>query len=284
MCISQRQRPQQPPPPPPPAEAQQIIEDVVQPEPNPGPVKGTAPELADRNEEQEQHEEGDDSRAEVEDTPAPHGREGYPFKDPLEVSVVESVGEVDSIRKVQILASEITEKYNTMVQLREGVRSSLKDFKATLGEPDTVELTACFSSIKSAAGRGSDIDIVQQEDQAWKVETDYGTWQQVEDLEQKRSAINHFNALLKKAHVFLSQKQESPDVIRHKLDQMHGQCQFQASLDQYNQVKDTPTEIECFAEEIRRLLHDIDIAKSQLASRITTGLLIQLPGGDTPLA
>ena len=255
----------------------------MQPEPNPGLVGGTAPELADHNEEPE-HCGGDGGGAEVEDTPGPHGREGYPFKDPLEVSLVESEGEIDSIRKVQILASEIMEKYDTMVQLREGVRASLKDFKHALGEPETVELTACFGSIKSAAGRGSDIDIVQQEDQAWKVETDYNTWQQVEDLEQKKSAVNHFNVLLEKAHVFLSQKQENLDVIRRKLDQMYSQCQFQASLDQYNQVKDTPAEIERLAGEIGRLLHDIDIAKSELASRITTGLITRLPDGDTPLA
>ena len=213
------------------------------------------------------------------DDPKPHGREGYPFKDPLEVSFVQSDGKIESIQGVQILAAEIMERYDTLVQLREGVRSSLKDFKVALGEPETAELTACFSLVKSAAGRGSYIDIVQQEDQKWKVETDNDTWQQLE--EQKKSAINHFNALLAKAHAFLSQKQEVYDNIKQKLDQMRDQCQFQASLDQYDQVKDTPAEIERLAEEIERLLHDMGIAKSQLdesvAFRITTGLITPIP-------
>ena len=286
LYVFQRRREATPPPPPPPqastqhgpgqAPAHQIIEDVVQPKPDPELVEGPA-----------QHEEEysiageDNSRAAVEaspDDPKPHGREGYPFRDPLEVSFVQSDSKIESIQRVQILAAEIMERYDTLVQLHKAVRSSLKDFKVALGEPETAELTACFSLVKSAAGRGSYIDIVQQEDQKWKVETDDNTWQQLE--EQKKCAINHFNALLDKAHTFLNQKQEVVDIIQQKLDQMCVQCQYQVSLDQYNQVNNIPAEIEYLAEEIGRFLHDMDIAKCQLDERvafgITTGLIMSI--------
>ena len=172
-----------------------------------------------------------------------------------------------TIQAVQALASEVVMIYRSLVQLREGVRESLQGFKAALGLQQTAELTACFYELKSAAGRRSQIDIVQQDRDSWRLDVDELTLEELS--EQTRTAVTHFQNLLRNASDFLNRKQESIDVIEGKLAQMRQQCDYQVSIGQYNQVKDTPMEIRKLAKEIKRFLHDMDIAKIKLKGNIT---------------
>ena len=204
------------------------------------------------------------------DDSEPYGSQGYPFKDPVIVSLIQSDSRIGSNQEVQALGSEIVTRYDAMVDLREGVRGSLREFKAALRLQQTTELTACFHALKSEAGRRSVINIVQ-EDRDWRLDVDEITLGELS--EQTQRAVAQFNNLLKNAYDFLTRKQESLDFIRGKLAQMKERRQYQVSYKQYDQVKDTPTEICKLAEEIEQFLHDMNIAKRQLKSKAVTGQL-----------
>lgn len=210
------------------------------------------------------------------DVSKPYGSQGYPFKDPVIVSLIQSDSRIGSNQEVQALGSEIVTKYEDMVELREGVRDSLREFKAALRLQQTAELPACFDVLKSDAGKGSVIEIVQ-EDGEWRLDVDEITLGMLKAPTQR--AVAQFNNLLRNARDFLNQKEESLDFIRGKLEQMKERCHYQVNITQYNQVKDIPAEICKLAEEIERFLHDMDIAKIQLKGNIT-GQIHTLPHSD----
>ena len=180
----------------------------------------------------------------------------------------------DASIRVRAPLEAIQQRYDSLMQQRELVRDSLSRFKQTLHQPENISLLSCFKDIKKAVGKGVKIDIVQGEN----------PHVEIEDIvlnalpEEYKSAIGHLNTVLKNCHAFLSEKQEVIDFINSQLSKIRRDqdIQTRAGFTACSEVEDWPRKIEESAEELRCLLHDIDVAKSKFEDSVSTGLLFVL--------
>jgi len=180
----------------------------------------------------------------------------------------------DASIRVRAPLENIQQRYDSLMQQREVVRDSLFRFKQTLHQPEDISLLSCFKDIKKAVGKGVKIDIVQGENPHVEVEECI-----LNALpEAYKSAIGHLNTVLKNSRAFLNEKQEVIDLINSQLIQIRRDqyIQTRAGFTACSEVEKWPKKIEESAEELKRLLHDIDVAKSKFEDSVSTGLLLVL--------
>ena len=182
----------------------------------------------------------------------PYGSLHYPF---LPARPLEELPDIPEAS--QEVPREIKEKYNTVEEEREIIRKSLQDFKVGLGVTAEADLPACFDIIRRTAGLGSQIEIVQG-----RMKIDDENWQDFP--ERYKGAIHHFNRMYKTCQEFLERTEATVQYVETRLDRLKtpscSHPQRRAILNTHEKLKHIPSDIDKFAGEIRKLLHDVDVA------------------------
>ena len=196
----------------------------------------------------------------------PHGRQKYLFKEPPLMNL--NPDNHLSSEEVQ----EIINIYGCIKLQRTAIRESLGAFSRELTHQESAEICASFQALKEIIGIGCEIDIVKGEGEPSRLSPDETAW---ENLRGHRHAVVHFNSVLSNSSMFLQMKQVAIDNINAKLDSVHRQSRKnQASKGLYEVLKEIPGQIEEFAEEVERLLHDIEAAKHYLQDKEVTGRVL----------
>ena len=197
----------------------------------------------------------------------PHGRQKYLFEPPLM-----NLNPDNHLSSEEV--QEIITIYGCIKLQRTAIRESLGAFSRELTQQESAELCASFQSLKEITGIGCEIDIVKGEGEGEPscLSPDETAW---ENLRGHRHAVVHFNSVLSNSSMFLQMKQVAIDTINAKLESVHRQSRKnQASKGLYEALKEIPGQIEEFAEEVERLLHDIEAAKYYLQDKEVTGRVL----------
>lgn len=203
----------------------------------------------------------------------PYGSEHYTFDWTPEVEVHDCGN-----HEAEQIAVTVEEKHKEVLKLRSAIKDSWNIFTTHLR---SAHLPASFHELKSLAGREFKICILgNSRGRVPRVMNIEKCIEEEVDLPvQCHLAVARFNEVLTNSFMFLQEAPRVREEIEEELRNLARHRNYNTQTQRlYNAMKRVPGYIESYKDEVKKLLHDVQVAESKLQHRPFTGSLLSLSG------
>ena len=163
------------------------------------------------------------------------------------------------------------EKYRGILAKRSKIGDDLRSFKRSVGVLEKSEFPACFKKIQQQLLHRKD-EIKLTEDHPPQIVVQP---HEAEPPEAMQRAVEKFNEMMHKSQEFLEGIDEAATHVETQLKKLEKEPLYltQSLQTTWNECKNIPAEIQTCAKEVKKMMHDVVVAKDSFAAGTDTGLL-----------